>query len=344
MLSVALASLSALAGCDERGFGEDPSLVPPPVQVLGVEVATSIGADGLPDGYTPLDGRGSVTNALTTSSIKVRFDRFLRPADTFRQSICVQSSLARVTTISECRRPVFLEPAYDPVHREIIYRQSPDPGETHLLAGATYQVTLFPAYGEVPGGVRAFDGAPLDRVHVYTFSTVAAPEGARVDEPPRAAVFCSAVLPALRACSYAGCHLDTTGATDATGAAEGLDLSSPERIAATAIGRVAHETQTSAHAIVPTKSAPRFGTSMPLLDPSFPANSYLVYKLLASRASTRALPDAPSDAEIERLREGVVVGMPMPPTNAPGAAIRDPVTLDAIVTWLFEGAPMPACP
>jgi hypothetical protein len=336
-----LASLSALGGCDVSGFSDDPSLVPPAVQVLSVEVATAVDAGGLPDGYTPLDGRGSVTNALTTSSIKVRFDRFLRPADTFRQSICVQSSLARVTTLAECRRPVFLEPAYDPVHREIIYRQSPDPGETHLLAGATYQITLFPAYGEVPGGVRAFDGATLDEAKVYTFSTVPAPEGARVDEPPRADVFCSAVQPALRACAYAGCHLDIA---PKGGAAEGLDLSAPERIAATAVGRVAHETETGAHANSPTKSAPRFGASMPLLDPTFPANSYLVYKLLASEASASALPDAASAAEIARLRDGVVVGMPMPPTDAPGAAVRDPATLDAIVTWLFEGAPTPACP
>ncbi len=135
-----------------------------------------MGADGLPATYKPLDATGSTRNVVTTTSFKVRFDRFLLPATTYRQSICVQSRLQVVKTLQDCTQPVFLETTYDPVHREIIYRQSADMTRPHLAPNTTYQVTLFPAGSrDIPGGVSAFDGAPLDSVTTFTFSTGEAP-------------------------------------------------------------------------------------------------------------------------------------------------------------------------
>ena len=46
--------------------------------------------------------------------------------------------------------------------------------------------------------------------------------------------------------------------------------------------------------------------------------------------------------EIDRLRASVVVGMPMPPSLAPGAAFGEDGAAE-ISAWLLQGAPTPDC-
>ena len=130
-----------------------------------------------------------------------------------------------------------------------------------------------------------------------------------------------------------GCHI-----TQPT--AMGLDLSSPDRLQATAIGHVAHETMTGEQAAQADENPPRFGRAMPLLDPQAPGNSYLLYKLLAS--GNDHLDSPASDAEIGRLRASVVVGMPMPPADQPGAFLRTG-EVELISRWLELGAATPVC-
>jgi len=119
-------------------------------------------------------------------------------------------------------------------------------------------------------------------------------------------------------CTGSGCH---SGGNPAAGipwgqgnAAMGLDLGSPDAIEHTAIDHVAHETETGEVASSPELSAPRFGRSMPIVMPSSPGNSYLVYKAaiqLLSHPPVDQL-DTELQAEIDRLRATVVAGAAMP--------------------------------
>ncbi|HZF49573.1 MAG TPA: hypothetical protein VE093_13030 [Polyangiaceae bacterium] len=142
------------------------------------------------------------------------------------------------------------------------------------------------------------------------------------------------VLTSLSACVFGGCHQSN----ELLGAAMGLDLSTPDAIAMTAINRVAKQTQQGEAADEPDRSPIRFGRAMPIIDPQNPGNSYLLYKLAVGMSATGD--SAPTPEEIARLRGSVVVGMPMPPK--PGVPIR-PIDMSAIADWIAQGAPTPAC-
>ncbi len=122
----------------------------------------------------------------------------------------------------------------------------------------------------------------------------------------------------------------------------GMDLR-PEGLAITAINRVARQTQQGERGNEPDRNPLRFGRAMPIIDASAadtaagsPGNSYLLYKLAVGRS---AIGEAALDeAEIARLRDSVVVGMPMPPSSN----LRD-IDLKAIAEWIAQGAPVPAC-
>jgi hypothetical protein len=143
------------------------------------------------------------------------------------------------------------------------------------------------------------------------------------------------VLGSLSACVFGGCHLSNPQ----IGAAMGLDLSTPDAIAMTAINQVANQTMQGENADEPDRSPLRFGRAMPIIDPLNPGNSYLLYKLAVGMSATGDA--APTPEEIARLRGSVVVGMPMPPK--PGVPIR-PIDMSAIADWIAQGAPIPACP
>jgi hypothetical protein len=120
-------------------------------------------------------------------------------------------------------------------------------------------------------------------------------------------------------------------------------MSTPGYILATAIGHTAHGTQAGEHAQDGDGNPARFGRAMPIIDPGDAGNSYLLYKLLAGPAYAQSAAAPPDPKEIERIRTAVVVGMPMPPTNAlPGVAIPLP-GLEDLSAWISQDAPMPAC-
>jgi hypothetical protein len=93
---------------------------------------------------------------------------------------------------------------------------------------------------------------------------------------------------------------------------------------------------------------------MARVDPGNPGNSYLIYKLLINRENypgpgdpaaaddlwENGLPalQAPSDAEIERLREQFVWLEPMPL----GSSLRVD-QMRALVTWIAAGAELADC-
>jgi hypothetical protein len=290
----------------------------------------------------------AVKDIVSTTSIRLRFNRFLLPQQTFRQSICVQAQATPVSSLEDCRGSIFLEPSYDPIRRQITLRQSPDSGKSHLAPATTYWVTVFPPPDATTDGIQAFDGAPLDAPTSFHFTTLDVdPAGAKV-EPLPDPVFCSpdkgktpGALDHLQSCSTAGCHLNGGGDTKSgpLDAPEGLDMSDPATIRATAVGHVAHETQTGEHASLAESSGLVFGRSMPIVDPNNPGNSYLLYKIITSRDNSTE-PDAD---EVARLRTALVVGMPMPPSNAKKTAFLDAKGLDRLSAWILQGAPTPTC-
>jgi hypothetical protein len=157
----------------------------------------------------------------------------------------------------------------------------------------------------------------------------------------------------------ASCHAADDGCVPAAsspcGAPRvGLDLTTAEGIADTALGVVAHETDLGPEAGEVQLGADPLGLGMPRIDPASPGNSYLLYKLLANdRFSAGADPCAtrynapvPADcaaashAEIQRLRATLVRGAPMP-LGPDGPRERlDDADLATLVDWIAGGAPL----
>ena len=151
-------------------------------------------------------------------------------------------------------------------------------------------------------------------------------------------------------CAFGGCH---SGGNPAAGvpwgggdAAMGLDLSTPDAIDWTAVNHVAHETATGEGATVPEVTPTRFGRSMPLVMPSSPGNSYVVYK-----AVTQLLNHPPADtldadflAELARLRATVVGGQGMPLAMPMVMDVPDPdgklsyARVRLLEAWIGAGA------
>jgi hypothetical protein len=287
---------------------------------------------------------------VATTSFVLEFDRFLLPAATFRQSICLQPVDGLVTATKDCAHGLLLEPAYDPVRRQLTYRQPET--SAGLVSGIRYTLSVFPPPGDGTAfGIEAFDGAPLEAAVSREFKTRdAEPPGTHVLPPPSNPL-CSSVTNGIlgTSCATHGCH-DSEYALDhgvAIGAPEGLDLSTPAKVYATAVGHAAHETQTGEHADEAEVTPSRFGRAMPLIDPTRPGNSYLLYKALVNEANTAPLPDAKRERqrldEIARLRAAIIVGMPMPPTNGKGNQLDD-AALDQLSAWIQQGAPTDPCP
>lgn len=313
---------------------------------------TALQANGTPEDpeEIPADGTKLV---MPSSSLRIRFDRFLLPASVTRQSVCLRTNLEEVSTYTECSGGVFVQPAYDPVRREVVLRQE---AGARLALDTTYRLTLFAASIEgnctpedpVSCGILAFDRAPLEQTATFTFKTVATDPGSVPDEAPPAADFCGAdgAFSSLGSCAYPSCH----GAAGDIGAAAGLDLSSGYMLDVTAINLVAHQTQMGERADDPEEVPARFGRAMPLIDApdrgksGSPGTSYLLYKLLVGPSVADAGDDIrPSDEEIARLRASVVVGMPMAPEESLTEPFS-PAQLVSLSNWIARGAPTPTCP
>jgi hypothetical protein len=359
MAARALCLAVALAGCDV-GATDEPSDTPP-VHLTGVLAASALSSDGSSLVFSPVDVAGGTTQVLSTTSFKLQFDRLLLPASATRQAVCLESVLTNVVNSNACAAGVFLSPSYDPVRREVTYRQMP--GNPRMIPGERYQLSVFTAIADTDNGIRSFDGVPLEEPASIEVGVLDDPQGMVPPyEPlPSGDHFCTSPDPTctdastcarsvslvLKGCSYSPCH---RGNPDT--AAEALELGSPATLLATAIGHTAHETETGEAAADPQPTSLRFGRAMPILEPKVPGDSYLIYKLLARHGLPLTLPFPPDPSgdptvdppEVVRLRSFLVVGMPMPPSDVvAGVPLRagEPEWLSA---WLLQGAPLPACP
>lgn len=391
-LVAALAALSgagAAASCDVGDKAVAPTRGPA-LRLVATVVATGVDAGAkVRTELTSVPSTPPVV--LRSTAVTLRFNRFLNPSTVVRQSVCLQASASTVTDLTACVTPVFLEPSYDPVRREVTLRL--EPGK-RLEPDVLYRLTLYgatsdePCSGDTPKGcgLRAFDGAPLEAQLAFDLRTVADdPPGDGddlepvLDDPFCARTSCTKPCDAAHEACEDGCGDDDacedgcdaarsacrdacptrdvvsvleescgSGACHGGERAAGLSLDDEAGIAS-AVGRVANQTQTGELAWQAEQSPSSLGRAMPIIDPGNPGNSYLLYKVLLNR-SIPAAALAPAD-ELERLRGTVVVGNPMPIEQYPddpstpehegsGLSIEE---LDLVRRWIAAGAPTPSC-
>lgn len=299
---------AVLAGaCDVSDAATDPSSGPA-LELVSVWPENGAGLDCFASART--------CGVPTNTPIRLRFNRPLLPNSAVRQAISVYTGVPG----EDGRRneAPFQSPSYDVLTGELTYRFSGT-----LRPNVVYRVELFdPARS--PYGVRAFDGAPLREGALplrWTFATSAEGDPSLARPPVLQEPRCADVLAVLaNTCANACCHGGTKPAM-------GLDLGSADGLARTAVGRVAHHTQTGTALGRPQENSPRFGTAMARIDPGAPQGSFLLYKLLLHAENLApchgecgpfsVLPGsndcvAPSEEERERLREWFVRGEPMP--------------------------------
>ncbi len=310
-----------------------------------------------PVDYTPIDVAGGTSNVASTTAFIIQVDRLLLPESANRQSFCLQPLLTNVVTPARCSAGIFLAPAYDPVRREVTLRLTSD--NPPLIAASRYELTLYAAQNPGDPGLVSFDGIGLAAaVQVEVGVLPNPPDGAPPwNLPPTGDHYCTGPAPGpdgltrgrrvadiLAGCSYSGCH-----AGNPDSAAEGMELGDVAGLLGTALGHVAHETETGE--ITEPQSDPlRFGQAMAIVDPGEPGSSYLLYKLLANHHLPLAVPFPPAadpDAdppEVARLRTEVVVGLPMPPSNAaPGSPLQRG-DAEWLSEWILMGAKPAVCP
>lgn len=265
-------------------------------------------------------------------SIHLAFDRLLLPESISRQSFLLANNAAPI-------------PSYDPITRIVTITPI-----APLVVGQTY--TLEIATPQSPtdlNGLRAIDGATIEpKSSVFAFQ-VSAPIGTVTTPSPIS--FCDVVAPIFMNCNQSICH---TGSLPPAG----LDLSSNDRILATAIGRVAEGSNQGPNA-QPRAPGLRFGQDMPIIDPGAagsgdPGNSWLIYKLLLAKVVPGSPAAGPFDVAWQPLPDAerailatYVSGREMPfPTPAPWYTNVGLSTaqLEQLSLWIAQGASVPtAC-
>lgn len=193
--------------------------------------------------------------------IELAFDRLLLPSCITRQTFILEKN-----TIT----PAI---AYDPVTRVVTITppSALTPGQTYTLGIAS------PQNAGDANGLRAIDGATLDpaspAIIDFEVTTSISPP-----PPPPTIDFCNDVfLSTFTTCTTTGCHGTVYPAA-------GLLLTTADGVAQTAIGRVAHGSNTGPRAAAQPPSLV-FGEDMPIIDPGNggagnPGDSWLLYKML----------------------------------------------------------------
>jgi hypothetical protein len=342
-----------LAGCDAGHELQEPTRGPP-LRVVATHPADGAGFD------CPISDLGCGVPINTT--FQIRFDRYLLPSTAVRQSFTLYTGQESNVVPPGNRLPA-LTPRYDLVERVVSYELPPG---VRLRPNTHYTAELVVPEGDAEFGFRAFDGAPLDEETTVTVSFLTSnQEETRVVETSPT---CSDLVYGRQSLNVANQRTSTfvscnsSGCHDADAPRMDLDLSSERGVVLTAIGRVAHQTETTPNAGVELQNPARFGAAMPRVDPGRPDNSYLMYKLLAAPENYRGADDpdpcatryenlavdeatcVPASAdETERLRAWFLRGLPMPrtPSAAAEPAWLTREQLRGIQAWIQGGAGCP---
>ncbi len=259
------------------------------------------------------------TNVPRTLAISVQFDRFLMPSTAVRGAMCLQAAtVGGENTGTEYCESANIQPEYDPVDRVA----------TWIIRGvirerSRYNVRLFaPKTPQDADGIRAFDGAPLEKEFTFAFTTGDQEPGL---EPPRTLGFCDVrrlcPLPegacddpmpvavtqspyeflASTCASGGNCHGAGSGGPGPSGSILRLDDDGTRAGVARAVRHlvdhavVARATAIGADPVAPSRNvlAP-FAHNMPYIDATNPANSFLLYKVILALA-----PRCPFDPDEE---------------------------------------------
>lgn len=292
------------------------------------------------------------------------FDRLLSPYTVTRQSLALRDAFNQA--------PISPIVVYDPIARTVTV-SSPSPGRPWLLENQPYKIILpIPKDANDVGGLRAIDGATLDRVYVVELITTRAQQrplddALRADpadrsllakssadagiSAPRALDYCDDVMPIMRtSCSALGtCHSAPDQSVDGGAPPMGLVLTTPAGIRNTAIGRASEQLDRGAS----SRSAPpgkTFGANMAIIEPGDPGSSYLIYKLLSwgepPNASADPLHVPLASDDVSRLRNRIE-GQPMPPPAVLDKSSKvQPLSYDqaeVISAWIAQGAKTDEC-
>ena len=350
-------------GCDE-GSRDEQRAHGPALHVTATYPADGQGTATSSDAGVDCDTPTPDCAVPTDVEIQLRFDRFLLPG------VGLSSGLHLFTGDPKANA-VALSPAYNLIERVVVFHLA-----APLQPNTLYTAEVVP--GKDPSaGFWAFDRAPLEAGPVplsFSFTTGSGP-AAPTAPAPVTTDNCTTLahdgnsagsLPTgpLKVCSDGSCHKNPPDVllTDPDNFVKGyppMGLSLTDwGLLHTAINRVAHESDTGNSALDPgLQSGPRFGVQMNIVDPGFPENSYLMYKLLRkpenyALADQEGCPDlfhppvsdgaclTPAGDELARLREWFVLGDPMPKDLAPDERLslsRD--ALEQVVRWISAGAP-----
>lgn len=336
--SAVVAAAAGIGACD-AGTQHNQQTKGPPIRITDVNVGA--------DKPLPADGE-----------IQIAVDRYLLPASVTRQSVFVVTAGGEAADNELIAR-------YDPISRTISVRGLKDvwltPGQPYKL-----QFSLPPNDDVNDRGLRAIDRAALEPSQPREFAFFASEPTGQKNE--KTVDFCGDVLPILTMrCTSGVCHAG--GPAGAQFPAAGLVLDSFTGIQATAIRRVANSANTTGRTGDPEERGRAFGLGMPLIDPTDPGNSWLLYKIELARESTIdsgpatsficnkvpdkeevALPTAdpfrfavkierPSDLERSILSDHVP-GREMPYPPAPALTFDE---RERLRLWISQGAVMTEC-
>ncbi len=333
------------AACDV-GARDDAPAHGPALHVLATYPADGQGTDP-PATPSACSAPTPACPVPTDVAIELRFDRFLLPSGGLAAGL-------RVFTGDAANSVDFL-PEYDVIERVVVFRSSRRLQPNTLY---TAQVLMGP---DPSRGFWAFDHAPLEAGDVplrFSFSTGSGPS-ADAPRPATRAETCETLLAGpLRSCTK--CHTTRPGPDTIPPSKYppmGLDLSTARGFFYTAIQHVAHQAETGNTASNNGLQAPsRFGVQMNIVDPGFPATSYLMYKLLEKPENYRldgTEPSCetgyhppvsagncrpPSAVELMQLREWFVLGDPMPKDQPPWETSISHAGLVRAAAWIAAGA------
>jgi Bacterial Ig-like domain len=250
------------------------------------------------------------TNVPHTIAIRVQFDRFLMPSTAVRGAMCLQAATVggESTGTDQCIAAGFA-PEYDPVDRVATWTI-----RGALTEETRYNVRLFaPKAPEDANGIRAFDGAPLEKEFTFAFTTgnknrtgwledrsmgfcstrrlCPLPDGA-CDESMAVPVTSSPSGFLQTTCAGGGnCHGSTDRSRGPSGSVLRLDDDGSGGGITAAVRHlvdhavVASETATGADPSRPSRNAlAPFGHNMPYIDATNPGNSFLLYKMILALA------------------------------------------------------------
>jgi len=322
----------------------------PPVHLIASYPADGQGTNAPFNADVDCDEPSPDCAVPTNAAIELRFDRFLLPRG-LDWGVSLYSGNPPANGVG-------LRVEYDMIERVVVYRPT-----RSLVPNTLYTVRIF-TYPSPGQGFWAVDDAPLEEAGVpfrFSFSTGAGPRSLPAPASLPADTCETMIQGPLATCT--SCHVTKPNA-DTTPPSSvppmGLDLSSPRGFYYTAIGQVAHQTETGNNAASAGLQSPaRFGVQMNIVDPESPATSYLMYKLLRKAENFRPTGDCvtgyhppvseldcqpPSDDELFRLREWWVLGDPMPKdgTSSMGEAIPAATTREDLLRiskWIAAGAP-----